>query len=95
MHLRPTYDKPNIVCPALLLLWYDKVWKENKARRDTLFTSAAVALMAWRENSKWIYEKWHFNEKITNNPLVWTPSFYGIFKALTTSFISFASKTAQ
>ena len=36
LYLRPTYDKLDIVCPTLLLLSYDKVWKENKARRDTL-----------------------------------------------------------
>ena len=35
LYLRPTYDKLEYVCPALFLLRYDKVWKENKLRRDT------------------------------------------------------------
>ena len=44
---------------------------------------------------KVIFLKPHLNKKINYNPLIWTPSFYGIFKALSTSFTSIATKTAH
>ena len=86
MYLRPTYDKLEYVCPALLLLSYDKMWKENKTRRDTRFPSAVVALTCEARKFKVIFLNLAFKQKMLINPWYGTPSFYGIFKALPTSF---------
>ena len=83
------------MCVPPFLLRYDKVWKENKTRRDTLFPSAAVALMRVARKFKLIFLKPHLNKIITNNPMVWTPLYYAFFKALPTSFTSFTPKTAH
>ena len=56
----PTYDKLVNVCPALLLLLYDKVWKESKSggtHGPPFFPSAVVALMSEARKFEMIFEK--------------------------------------
>ena len=80
MYLRPTYDKLEYVCPALLLLSYDKMWKENKTRRDTRFPSAVVALTCEARKFKVIFLNLAFKQKMLITPGMGPLHFMGFLK---------------
>ena len=80
------------MCVPPFLLRYDKVWKENKTRRDTLFPSAAVALMRVARKFKLIFLNIAINHKITNNPWYGPPHFMGFSKLYRLLFLQLTLK---